>query len=109
VEGFNEKDELTPMDIDLEHSNETVTYTSKDWEKLKHKLRPKLDTKPIGRKRQHSSAGKSSIWAQIVGGSEASRGQFPWQVAIIIDDSTFCGGSLISPDWVMTAAHCAKK
>jgi secreted trypsin-like serine protease len=43
----------------------------------------------------------------ITGGSPAARGQFPWQVALIIDNSVFCGGSLISDRWVLTAAHCA--
>jgi len=43
---------------------------------------------------------------RITGGYTASRGQFPWQVAIIIDNSNFCGGSLISSLWVLTAAHC---
>ncbi|PNF13584.1 Chymotrypsin BI [Cryptotermes secundus] len=43
----------------------------------------------------------------ITNGYTATHGQFPWQVAIIIDNSYFCGGSLISDDWVLTAAHCA--
>jgi secreted trypsin-like serine protease len=43
---------------------------------------------------------------RITGGQPASRGQFPWQVALIIDDLYFCGGSLISNLWVLTAAHC---
>jgi secreted trypsin-like serine protease len=43
---------------------------------------------------------------RITGGSTAARGQFPWQVALTIDNSWFCGGSLISSRWVLTAAHC---
>jgi hypothetical protein len=41
------------------------------------------------------------------GCSPAARGQFPWQVALIIDNAWFCGGSLISSRWVLSAAHCA--
>ena len=44
---------------------------------------------------------------RITGGSPAERGQFPWQVALIIDNTWFCGASLISSTWVLTAAHCA--
>lgn len=48
----------------------------------------------------------------IVGGREAEPGAWPWQVALIDIgghpyDDQYCGGSLISPDWVVTAAHCA--
>nr|DAA64580.1 TPA_exp: chymotrypsin 5 [Locusta migratoria] len=44
---------------------------------------------------------------RIVGGSAASRGQFPHQAAVIMDDSYLCGGSLISTSVVLTAGHCA--
>lgn len=49
---------------------------------------------------------------QIVGGTLASTGEFPWQVALIYAtnsnpyDGQFCGGSLIASQWVLTAAHC---
>ncbi|XP_062393218.1 coagulation factor IXb [Sardina pilchardus] len=51
---------------------------------------------------------ESSIDERIVGGDEATRGEIPWQVAIINKATTvvFCGGSLLSEVWVITAAHC---
>ena len=33
---------------------------------------------------------------RIVGGFEAAENQWPWQVALFIDDAWFCGGSIIS-------------
>ena len=44
---------------------------------------------------------------RIVGGRESEAGQWPWMVALFIDDAWFCGGSIISEEWVMTAGHCA--
>ena len=43
---------------------------------------------------------------KIVGGEEAAENQWPWQVALFVDDAWFCGGSLISENYVLTAAHC---
>jgi secreted trypsin-like serine protease len=47
----------------------------------------------------------------IVGGDEAKEGQFPWQIWMWSGEKgaewgSACGGSLISPQWVLTAAHC---
>merc|ERR1712212_1346279 len=44
---------------------------------------------------------------RIVGGVEAHEYAWPWQVALFIDDAWFCGGSIISENYVLTAAHCA--
>merc|ERR1712127_476406 len=44
---------------------------------------------------------------RIVGGVEAAEHAWPWQVALFIDDAWFCGGSIISENYVLTAAHCA--
>merc|ERR1711902_8531 len=49
----------------------------------------------------------SGVEDRIVGGHEAAHHEWPWQVALFIDDAWFCGGSLISDEWVLTAAHCA--
>lgn len=46
---------------------------------------------------------------RIIGGSPASAGQFPWQVAVFFTTSSgtyLCGGALISDLYVLTAAHC---
>uniref|UniRef100_A0A3Q4FXT1 Peptidase S1 domain-containing protein n=1 Tax=Neolamprologus brichardi TaxID=32507 RepID=A0A3Q4FXT1_NEOBR len=43
----------------------------------------------------------------IVGGQDAPPGSWPWQVALSIFGSLTCGGSLITDQWVLTAAHCS--
>jgi secreted trypsin-like serine protease len=42
----------------------------------------------------------------IIGGRAASNQTFPWSVRILYNGAFKCGGSLISPDWVLTVAHC---
>uniref|UniRef100_A0A3Q3W1E2 Coagulation factor IX n=1 Tax=Mola mola TaxID=94237 RepID=A0A3Q3W1E2_MOLML len=45
---------------------------------------------------------------RIVGGDVVIPGEIPWQTALIIRSSgkVFCGGTILSDRWVITAAHC---
>jgi len=49
---------------------------------------------------------------RIIGGKEVPPDTFPWMIALVYRDEPdiyqgqFCGGSLIHPNWVLTASHC---
>jgi Trypsin len=43
---------------------------------------------------------------QIVGGTVASAGEYPWMAQMQYRGRFSCGGSLVARSWVLTAAHC---
>ncbi|XP_054437200.1 hyaluronan-binding protein 2 [Pteronotus mesoamericanus] len=69
-------------------------------------------TEPLTRLPGFDSCGKTDITERkikrIYGGFKSTAGKHPWQVSLqsSLPLSHFCGGSLIHPCWVLTAAHC---
>jgi secreted trypsin-like serine protease len=55
----------------------------------------------------------SSPSGAVVGGSPADEGEYPWMAAIYSGSSPsngqYCGGSLVAPRLVVTAAHCVNE
>ncbi|KAJ8280889.1 hypothetical protein GJAV_G00060520 [Gymnothorax javanicus] len=46
---------------------------------------------------------------RIVGGNISAKGAWPWQVSLRAGSEHMCGGSIITPYWIVTAAHCLKR
>ncbi|KAH8314242.1 hypothetical protein KR074_005080, partial [Drosophila pseudoananassae] len=56
-----------------------------------------------------SDCGFSNEEIRIVGGKPTGVNQYPWMARIVYDGKFHCGGSLLTKDYVLTAAHCVKK
>ncbi|XP_045459899.1 trypsin-3-like [Melitaea cinxia] len=50
----------------------------------------------------------SQVDSRIVGGEDAVILDHPYQVSFIVNNSYFCGGFIVSENYILTAAHCAQ-
>ena len=66
----------------------------------------------VGAEDPGAQPGEDNVELRIVGGSATAIGSVPWQVSLSRSDASsnyaghFCGGSILSEDWIITAAHC---
>lgn len=93
--GFNQPDSGTSRYLREQNCNFTWPWPLKK--------RVILNTFPPSSECGQSSAAPST---RIVGGTEAVSGAWPWQVSLQIHGQHICGGSIISPYWILSAAHC---
>ncbi|XP_037373002.1 kallikrein-13 [Talpa occidentalis] len=67
-----------------------------------------------------SSGGTSRDYPKIINGTNGTSGFLPggypcrphsqpWQAALLVKERLLCGGVLVHPKWVLTAAHCLKE
>lgn len=96
------------------HGDATIPGNSGNWQAFNGMLnRPQLakSAKSTGTGSKHKDRDEAS--AKIVGGTYPGPYEWPWLVSIqyLGEDlfwHHFCGASLISDLWVITAAHCVQ-
>ncbi|XP_069805653.1 serine protease 55-like isoform X3 [Dendropsophus ebraccatus] len=47
-----------------------------------------------------------NVQTKIIGGMDSLPGEWPWMASLQMNNGHFCGGSIISHWWILTAAHC---
>ncbi|XP_030310831.1 enteropeptidase [Calypte anna] len=82
-------------------SNHSLIFTKREHCLNKLVVHLQCNIKPCG---QHLVTQNNG--PRIVGGSDARREAWPWIVSLHFNSRPICGASLVSDEWLVTAAHC---
>ncbi|XP_041850159.1 coagulation factor VII [Melanotaenia boesemani] len=95
----------TMMDTNMTHSLVPELNITEKWDEAKTVKATSAETS--GNQTEVEEAARVGFTPRIVGGHLERRGGSPWQVLIHRSDGFgFCGGTLVSDRWVVSAAHC---
>lgn len=56
-----------------------------------------------------TECGTANQETRIVGGRPTGVNQYPWLARLVYDGQFHCGASLLTRDYVLTAAHCVRR
>jgi secreted trypsin-like serine protease len=94
-----------------EHVDDAVKAAPSPYDNVCGQSNLLLSNKPVKKTPGKKPSGsfefpRSHTDDHIIGPDFASFGSFPWMAALLIDGRSFCGGSIIDNQHILTAAHC---
>ncbi|KAM5291944.1 serine protease 46-like [Ctenodactylus gundi] len=69
----------------------------------------RLGDQPLVKEPWLWGCGQTSVTCKEVNGTLEEVGRWPWQVSILLLGAYVCSGTLVHPQWVLTAAHCLQR